>query len=182
MNFKRITKLFLVSAIAGVYIVLAGCSSPISKEAVIVHSILIDQQHNKTVSITTQGGSETGAMDVPNISNPDLADAIKESIIENKIFTKVIQNGESDYQLNVNIVNMSKPMFGASFTVQMETAWSLVDLKNNKVVMRESIKSAHTTAWNEAFAGATRFRLAVEGAIKKSIGLGLLKVSQLKLD
>lgn len=182
ISIKRITKFFLVPTIVGVFITLAGCSSPVSKEAVVVHSILGGVQHNKTVSITTQGGSETGAMDVPNISDVDLADAIKESIIENKIFTKVIQNGESDYQLNVSIINMSKPMFGASFTVQIEAAWSLIDLKTDKVVMRELITSSHTANFTDAFAGVTRFRLAVEGAVKENIGLGLLNVSQLKLD
>ncbi len=77
---------------------------------------------------------------------------------------------------------MSKPMFGASFTVNMEAAWSLSEQKTKKVVMRDSIKSSNTATMGQAFVGVTRLRLAVEGAVRKNIRLGLMGVSKLKLD
>lgn len=161
---------------------LTGCAAPASKDAVIAHDLPIKQHHQKTVSIQTQGGKETGAMDAPDISNKDLAKAIEESIIENRLFTQVIHGSNSDYLLSVNIVHMEKPLFGASFTVKMEAAWSLLERQTKKVVMRESIKSLHTTTMGEAFAGATRLRLAVEGAIRENIRQGLLGISDLQLN
>ena len=171
-----------ISLIVSVVIALSGCASPASKDAVVAHSVPITQHHQKTVSIQTQGGSETGAMDSSNISSSDLAKAIEESIVENRLFTQVIHGDGSDYLLNVTIVNMSKPMFGASFTVRMEVAWSLSEQKTKKVVMRDSIESSHTATMGQAFVGVIRLRLAVEGAVRENIRQGLMEISRLQLD
>lgn len=171
-----------IAALIAVVALLSGCASPASKEAVVAHGISIDKRYQETVSIVTNGGNETGALDTPNISNEDLAAAIEESIAENKLFTQVIHGGESDYLLSVTIVNMSKPMFGASFTVRMEAAWSLAEQKTKKVVMRESISSSYTATMGQALVAVTRLRLAVEGAVRENIKTGLVKISQLQLD
>jgi len=164
---------------------LAGCASPASKIAIVAHDLPCTRQHQHTVAIVTQGGGETGTMDFPTISNNDFAKAIEESIIENNLFTQVIngnsENG-SDYLLSVSIINMSKPMFGANLTVNMEAGWSLSDLKTKKIFMRKAIKSSHTATMKEAFVGVTRFRFAVEGAIRKNIESGLMAISKLELE
>ncbi len=160
---------------------LIGCSSPASKDGIVAHDILNIKHHPNTVLVKAQGGSETGAMDSSNISNKDFAQAIEESIIESKLFTRVIHGEGSDYLLNVTIVSMSKPMFGASFTVSMEAAWSLSDAASKEAVLRKSIKSSHTVTMGQALIGTTRLRLAVEGAARKNIQLGLEAISELQL-
>lgn len=172
----------LLSLLVGIAVLLSGCASPASKDALIAHDIPEIQHHQKTVAISTQGGHETSAMDSSNVSNSDFARAIEESVIENDLFTQVIHDNGSDYLLNVTIVNMSKPLFGASFTVTMEAAWSLSDSKTKKFVMRESIKSSHTTTMGEAFAGVTRLRIALEGAVRENIQQGIIAISKLNLD
>lgn len=179
---RKNNKYIFAAVLIGVVAVLSGCASPASKEAVVAHGIAIDMHHQKTVSIVTNGGSETGALDTPNISNEDLAAAIEESITENKLFTQVIHDGDSDYLLSVNIVSMTKPLFGASFTVRMEAAWSLSEQKTKQVVMRESITSSYTATMGQALVAVTRLRLAVEGAVRENIKQGLTKISQLQLD
>ena len=169
--------IMLVSAIGG----LSGCASPASTKAMVTDNIPVLQRHPYTVSIRTQGGSETGAMDIANISNDDFAKAIEESIIKSGLFTKVIQTQDSNYSLNVTIINTSKPMFGTRFTIDMEAAWSLVNTVNKDIVMRESIKSSYTATMGDAFAGATRFRLALEGSARENIRLGLIAISKLQL-
>jgi hypothetical protein len=179
---NRNIALLSVTLTAVIVLALSGCASPASKDSVVVHSIPIAKQHQRTVSITTQGGSETSAMDSSNVSNSDFAKAIEESILENRLFTQVIHGPGADYLLNVTIVNMSKPVFGASFTVTMEAAWSLVEKSTNKVVMRDSIRSSHTATMGQAFVGVTRLRLALEGAVRENIRLGLMAISKLQLD
>jgi len=63
----------------------------------------------------------------------------------------------------------------------MEAGWSLIDAKNKKIVMKESIKSTYTASLSESVIGATRYRLAVEGAARENIRLGLIAISKLKL-
>jgi hypothetical protein len=132
--------------------------------------------------VRTQERSETGAMDSFNIGNRDSSKAIEESIIKDGLFKQVIHDNGSDYVLNVTIVNFSKPAFGASFTVSMDAAWSLSDPITKKVVMRESIKSQHTATMGESFVGATRLRLAVEGAAYENTRQGLMAISKLQLE
>jgi len=161
---------------------LSGCASPATKDAMILHSIPDLPRHQKTVAIRTQGGSETGAIDSSNISNSDFAKAIEESIIENNLFTEVIHGSGFDYVLNVTIINVSKPLFGTSFTVDMETAWSLANPTTRNVVMRESIRSSYTATMGDAFVAVTRLRLALEGAARENIHRGLIAISKLQLD
>jgi len=172
----------LLLLLVGIAIGLSGCASPASKDAMIAHDIPIVQHHRKTVAISTQGGSDTGALDSSNVSNSDFAKSIEESVIENGLFTRVIHDNGSDYLLNVTIINMSKPVFGGNLTVSMEAAWSLSDPITKKFVMRESIKSSHTATMGEAFAGVTRLRLAVEGAVRENIRQGIMAISKLNIE
>jgi len=175
---SKIIVLFIVmlTSIAGG---LAGCSTTLNKEGMIASSIQETQRHKKTVAIKTQGGGETGPF---NISNEDFAKAIEDSIMQNGLFTQVIHGDNSDYILNVTIADISKPLgLGFSFSVSMEAGWSLIDAKNKKIVMKESIKSTYTASLSESVIGASRYRLAVEGAVRENIRLGLIAVSKLKL-
>jgi uncharacterized protein YceK len=168
----------LILAISG----LSGCASHATKEAMTSDIVPGMQKHKYTVEINTQGRNETGALDLPSISKDDFASAIENSIIENGLFTKVIHGNGSDYKLNVSIVNMSTPMFGASMTASMEVAWSLQNTRSKHVAMRESIKSSYTAGAFSAFAAVTRIRYAVEGAARENIRLGLMAISKLQLE
>jgi hypothetical protein len=175
-------KLIYIAILFTLVAVLSGCASPASKEAVVVHDIQIAKHHQSTVSVITQGGGETESIGIPNISNADLKAAIEESIVESGLFSQVIQGNGSDYILSVNIINMTKPMFGLSFTVRMEAAWSLVNKNTKQVAMRESITSSYTATVGQAFAAVKRLRLAVEGATRENIKSGLIKISRLRLN
>lgn len=172
----------LLVALASITGGLAGCASPASTDAMAARGVQNIQRFQKTVAVSTQGGRETGAMDSSNISDSDFAKAIETSIINNGVFTRIVPSNDSDYILNVSIVNMSKPLFGASFTVDMEAAWSLTNAVSKKAVMRESIKSSATATMGQALVGVTRLQLAVEGAARENIRQGLLAISKLQLE
>jgi hypothetical protein len=161
---------------------LAGCASPASRDALVVDDVSLGAKHPYSVSVSTSGGGETSAMDYTNISNEDLAAAIEESITTSGLFSSVIKGDGADYKLRVSLVSMSKPMFGFSFKIDMEMAWSLVNERTGEAVMRESIKSTHTATAGEAFAAVTRIRLAVEGAAQNNIRQGLQKIAALQLE
>lgn len=166
-----------VSTIGG----LSGCTSPASQKGMVVSSIPDVHRHSSTVAIISQGGSVSTRGGSIIISNDDFAEAIKESIIKNGLFTKIIHGKDADYVLYVTIVRISNPLFGAKVTVSMFVEWSLFDTGNH-VVMRETIKSSYTATMGDAFVAFTRFRLAVEGAVRKNICLGLKAISKLNLE
>lgn len=111
----------------------------------------------------------------------DFKAAIEKSIIQTKVFKSVVQGKDADYDLAVSIVQLDKPVFGLTFTVNMEAAWALIKQSDKSVVMKKSIKSSHTTGFGEAAVVVTRLRLAVEGAVKKNIEQGLQEIAALNL-
>ena len=161
---------------------LVGCASPANKQALVVDDTSYGVKYPYSVSISTSGGGETSATGYTNIPNEDLASAIEESITKSGLFSSVIKGNSADYKLSVSLVSMSKPMFGFSFKIDMEMAWSLVNARTGDVVMRESIKSSYTATAGEAFAAVTRIRIAVEGATQNNIRQGLQKIAALSLD
>ncbi len=161
---------------------LAGCASPATRQALIVDDTSFSVKNPYSVNVRASGGGETGAMDYVNISNENLAGAIEESIIKSGLFSRVVKGDDADYRLNVSLVSMSKPMFGLDFKIDMEMAWSLVNTRTGKAVMRESVRSSYTATPSDAFVAAKRVRLAVEGAAQNNIRQGLQKIAGLSLN
>ena len=177
MKSKRIRLLM-----ASVFVAwLAGCASPASKEALVVDDASFGTKHPYSVSISTSGGGETSATGYTNVSNEDLAAAIEESIVATGLFSSVIKGNGADYKLDVLLVSMSKPMFSFYFTIDMEMAWVLVNVRTGDAVMIESIRSSYTET-SGAFLAETKIRIAVEGATQNNIRQGLNKIAALSLS
>jgi fructose-specific phosphotransferase system component IIB len=173
-NLQRLAGAALLAAAA---VVLAGCASGALKEnmAAAAPSVAYKKTQN-SVRVETRGGSDTGAMDSTNISNADLKSAIEASIAKSGLFRNVAQSN-SDYALSVTVTELTKPLFGGSFTVTMEAGWTLTKTSDNKVLLRKAIKSSHTASLGDSLVGVTRLRLAVEGAARSNIEQGLKAVS-----
>jgi hypothetical protein len=143
--------------------------------------IVAGKQHPYSIQVTTSGGSETGSMDSTNISDVDFKVAIETAIARDRLFKAVLQGVGADYALTVRIVSLSKPLFGGTLTVDLETAWSLVRLTDRKVVMRKSVTAKGVATTSEEFAAVARLRLAVEKAARGNIALGLQEIAKLDL-
>jgi ABC-type uncharacterized transport system auxiliary subunit len=159
---------------------LGGCATGASKESMAVAPTVVLKKFTSSVKVEARGGSETGAMDSSNISNADLKSAIEASSASSGLFKTLSQTG-GDYELTVNLTQLSKPIFGGAFTVDMETAWSLVKAADKSIVMRKVVRSSHTATFSDSLVGVTRLKLAVEGAARKNIEDGLKAVSELPL-
>lgn len=167
---------------AGILVMaLAGCSSPASREAMAPQAVAVSKHHPYSLHVQTAGGSETGALDSSNIADADLKAAIEDAVVQSKLFKSVVQGSGGDYELIVRVTSLSKPVFGGTFTVEMETAWSLTKLADRSVAMRKSVKSTGTATMGDAFAAVTRLRLAVEAAARDNISQGLKAVGELNL-
>lgn len=175
---NRVLRLVAAVAAAAALAGLGGCAAPAHKENMEAAPIASTRKLPYSVSVQTSGGQETGAMDSSNVSNADLKAAIESSITKSSLFRNVVQGRNGDYELTVTVAQLTKPLFGASFTVTMEAGWSLVRTSDRSVVMRKAIKSSHTAAMGDSLVGVTRLRLAVEGAVRKNIEEGLKAISE----
>ena len=172
---------FNLLAAALIALSVAGCSTPANRAAMTPQSVEISKHHPYSVRVQTSGGSETGAMDSSNISDADLKAAIEDSITQSKLFKTIVQGSDGNYELSVRVTSLTKPVFGATFTVEMESAWSVTKTSDRSVVLRKSVKSSGTATMGDAFAAVTRLRLAVEIAAKENISQGLKAIGQLNL-
>lgn len=159
---------------------LFGCASPADVNGMIA-KVQASTTQPYSVGIRTQGGSETGAMSGSMVSDADFAKAIEESIINGRVFNNVVQGKDADYELGVTILNFNKPVFGASFTITLETAWSLTNTKTHDIALRKNITANHTATFGDSMVAVSRYRLALEGAVRENIKQGLEEISRLTL-
>jgi len=166
----------------GVALLMGGCAAPASREAMApTQASPAGKQHPASVSVTVTGGTETGALDSTNIANADLRAAIETSITQSRLFKEVVQGRSADYELAVTVIQLSKPMFGGTFTVDLEAAWSLVSAADKRPVWRQVVKSSGSATMSDSMVGVTRLRLAVEAAARANIQQGLGAIAALSL-
>ena len=180
MNAIRVNRIGALSLIATI-VFLSGCAGPASREAMTAPTVTVARKHPHTVSVEARGGAETDAMSSSNASNEDLKAAIESSIAQSALFNHVIQGKAGDYELTVTVSQLSKPFFGASFTVTMEAGWSLTKSSDKSIAMRKLISSSYTATFRDSLVGVTRLRLAVEGAARGNIEQGLQAIALLDL-
>ena len=168
-------------AAASLCLALIGCSTPATREAMTPQKVIVSKHNPYSVHVQTNGGAETSAISGSNISDAELKAAVEDAVVQSKVFKSIVQGAGGDYELSVRVVSLSKPLFGATFTVEMETAWSLTKQADKTVLMRKSVKSSGKATMGDALAGVSRLRMAVESAARENISQGLLAVAELKL-
>lgn len=171
----------LLATAVGSALLLTGCAAPANRAAMTPNDVAISKHFPHTLSVSTSGGADTGAMDSSNIADADLKAAIEEAVRNSKLFTAIVQGSGGDYELSVRVTSLSKPLFGGTFTVEMETAWSLTRVADRSVVLRKAVQSSGTATMGDAFAAVTRLRLAVEAAARNNISQGLTAIAGLNL-
>jgi hypothetical protein len=72
-------------------------------------------------------------------------------------------------------------MFGGTFNVDLEAAWSLVRVADKRAAWRQVIKTTGTATMSDSVIGMERLRLAVEAAARANIQQGLAAVATLSL-
>jgi hypothetical protein len=160
--------------------ILTGCATASKPEAMVAAPAETLTRHAQTVAVSTGGGKETSSVGKSQIADAAFAQALIASIEKTKVFSAVVQGAAANYMLSVAIVSVDQPSFGLSFTVKMETAWTLKKA-DGSIAWQEVIKAENTATTSDAFVGVERLRIANEGAARKSIEAGLAKISKLKL-
>lgn len=164
-NLPRISAL-VISAAA---LLFGGCATPSKSTEMVAALAAPVTKHPQTLSVKVSGGSETSKMGASKISDDDFAEAIRASITQAGLFSKISPAEASDYNLDVQIVRLDQPMVGLAMTVTMEATWRLTKRNNQQVVWQKAVVTPFTAKMGDAFAGVTRLRLANEGAARENI-------------
>lgn len=164
-----------------VVLLMGGCASPADRSAMTPQNLTVAKHFPYSLHVQTGGGADTGVLDSSNVADADLKAAIEDAIRQSKLFRSIVQGKDGDYELSVRVTSLSKPVFGTTFTVEMETAWSLTRLSDSSIALRKAVSSTGSASMGEAFVAATRLRLAVEAATRSNIAKGLQTIAELDL-
>jgi hypothetical protein len=113
------------------------------------------------------GGKDTNPMWVSSVSSSDFERALEASLKDAGLLSPNRQG--SKYVLIANLAKLDQPMFGASMTVTASVRYSLLDRATNLEVFDRTLVTPYTAAWNDAFVGSERLKLANEGAVRMNI-------------
>ena len=114
------------------------------------------------------------------ISNDAFEQALRDSIASSGLFHAVPKTG-GRYRLTAFIGKVDQPFLGASMTVKMDVSYTLVDTQSGKNVWAKNISSEYKAKFGDSLVGATRLRLANEGAAKANIHQALTELAALQL-
>ena len=132
------------------------------------------------VEVAVSGGRPTSELEGASISDDDFKAAVEASLVAARAFERVAAGASARYALNASIVRLTRPLFGGTFTVEFEVAWTLTDRSRDLVLMRKGIATSGTATMSEAFAGAARLRLALEAASRANIQALLRELAAVK--
>ncbi len=172
------TRSLIVTAFIAIASLLGGCTSPALTSAMVPTSLGAVTKHIESLSINVTGGAEAMAQ----ISNADFSAALGQAIQQSGLFAQIKPMGSTGaYHLEVSIVRLQQPMMGFSMTATLETNWTLSRVSDHNVIWQKAITTSHTAKTSEAFVGATRVRLATEGAARDNIQDALGQLSAVAL-
>lgn len=149
---------------------LGGCVSNANSTSMVPTSLPAVIKHAGSVSLNVTGSPQVSSMGTALIKTDDFAEAIKVALTQSEVFAKVAPAGQADdFHLEVVLVRIDQPMFGLNMTVTVESNWILTRTGDKSVIWQKAVISTYTAKVGEAFVGATRVRLANEGAARTNI-------------
>jgi hypothetical protein len=165
MNKHPILTVILLFAFA---VLLTGCS--IKTEGLIPDQpIVAARQINKTVKVMpVEGGHASKFGREAYITNEQYREALHKTLVDSHVFNRIIESGEADWELHSEIITITTEA-GISPTYAIVVQYWLTDAHSGEEIWRKGINTRHHVNWNEAFAGATRIIMAVNGATQKNL-------------
>lgn len=148
-------------------LLLIGCSI---KTAGLIpdQPIKATRQISKFVKVMpVEGGRASSFGREAYITNEQYFEALSKTLADAQVFAGIVAS-DADLNLHSKIITVTTEG-GISPTYAIVVQYWLVDPATGQEVWRKGINTRHHVEWNEAFAGATRIIMAVEGATQKNL-------------
>lgn len=173
----RLVKVPLVLAV----LLLAACS--IKTEGLIPDSpVATSTRFDKTVRVMPVAGGRASSFGrEAYITNEQYFEALRRTLADSGLFAQVVDQGDADYLLFSEIITITTEG-GISPLYAIVVQYWLVEPRRGEEIWRKGINSRHQVNWNEAFAGATRIIMAVEGATKENLTQLVQALSRARLE
>lgn len=159
-------------------LLLGGCSTVAERAAL---EPAVPARAVKAIGDTVQVQVSGGATDANSnlaIRNDDFKAAVEGALLRAGLFQRTVSDAAA-YTLAATFVDIRQPPMGFTMTSEVEVGWSLVRNADKAALLRRSLATSHTLGVSDAFSGAKRVRMTLEGAARKNIEAMLQELSRL---
>lgn len=111
------------------------------------------------------GGEETNPLWTSQVGSNEFREALVASLRA----AGLLGDGQARYELKAMLMELKQPFLGFDMTVTATVQYAVTDATTGQVVLSEQVVTPHTATVGDAFVGATRLKLANEGAVRKNI-------------
>ena len=118
-----------------------------------------------------------GSDDATDINGDRFMEAVIAGVRKSGVFREVVTDGESDFNLEVNIVSEIKPGPGIRMKSTVVTSWRLTRTQDRKVVLDDLIE----TVGKATPFSCAGIRTAKEASVRRNIERGVQSLSRAKL-
>ncbi len=122
---------------------------------------------NATSVNSVKGGHEINPMIASEISNRNYKLALEQSLLS----AKLLEKSSPAYSLDATIIRLARPMIGLDFTSTLSVDYKLSRVDDHKTVYHKTITATYTAQMKDSLIGATRLKMANEGAARENIKL-----------
>jgi hypothetical protein len=117
------------------------------------------------------------------IDNSMTAEVIMPMIRAKGVFPSIENSSNTPYFLTIRVIKVDTPSFSARMTVSMDAVWTLYRTAGKTELLYEKIHSTYTGGVFEGgIHGANRVRVAMEGATRENIRIGMGLLESLDLE
>jgi hypothetical protein len=178
MNTRLLGHARVVACLALAAIPCASCAYPAEAKAMVPTEFAVTNRHAASACVQVNGGKETDPMWRSNISGPAYAEALAMAITQSGVFAAVVGSAAADCRL---VVDLIKVVDDGSFELEVTVVaqWRLFDLATGGKLSDQAVVTTFLATLGDAFVGATRKRIANEGAARMNIKEGLRQLSEL---
>lgn len=171
----------LAAALLSAALLLGGCSAVAERAAMEpANPARAARAIGSTVQVQVSGGNADAGGNF-GLRSDDFKAAVEVALQRSGLFERVASapGGGAAYTLAATLIEVRQPPGGFTMTSEVEVGWSLVRLADNHVLMRRSLATSHTMGVSDAFSGAKRVRMTLEGAARKNIEALLQELAKL---
>ncbi len=130
-------------------------------------------------SAATEALIASGIFSVNQSTSPD---EVMPMIRSKAVLPRTVETDNVAYLLDIRIIKVDSPSFGVHMAVGMHTVWVLYHLPDKVELLHEKVFSTYTGGIFEGgIHGANRVRVAMEGAERENIRIGMTKLASLDL-
>lgn len=153
---------------------LFGCATDISSRDLTVTERLHDGAPFGTVSVLAIGISQGRYYPLPEAR---LKEAVEQSVKEAGLLTPVDSSTNSDYSVEVRVVDLPDPKGGMTMTVNAIFGWSLRKGHDDAPLLEDLVETSCTTTTDDSVLGPNRGKLAIVGAVQANMRIGMARIS-----